>query len=307
MKKVLITAIVIVALGIGAFLIGENFIFSSNPIPVTSNNDRAVKENNSVKKIDENQGEKENINNKRSNSSDLVNKKNSTDNNINSNNISNVESKNSNNLNNTNSNNTNNNVNTNNTNSNNTSSSNKSSNEKGNGAITYSIPTTNNLEEYPQSSVIVTNNTGNNISSEQLNKYMRNWIMIGQNNCAGICDATGTYWEQPWLDKVPESVLVQAFVDANGQLALSKNITAGEFVKATVELDRLTAKDVPFTMDQAKKLIISMITKDGYATASEITKITLNQGSPSYYTVYTKESGTWPFWTVIANTGYAHG
>ncbi|MGL5616293.1 MAG: hypothetical protein ACRDD2_08705 [Sarcina sp.] len=315
MKKVVITAIIIVALGIGAFLIGENFIFNSNPIPVSSNNNTTAKENNATKKVDENQVKKENLNNNASNSNNLVNVKNSNENNNSSN--SNVTSKNSNSSNSNNSNN----KGTNNGNSSNTADSNaanstnsannttnKTGNGNNSGSITYSVPPVNSVtNQYLQSAVVVTNSTGNNISSEQLNQYMRSWIMSGQNNCAGICDATGTYWEQPWLDKVPDSVLVQAFVDANGEVALSKNITAGEFVKATVELDRLTANDVPFTMAQAKELIISMITKDGYATASEITKITFNEGTPAYYTVYTKESGTWPFWTVVANTGYAHG
>lgn len=125
--------------------------------------------------------------------------------------------------------------------------------------------------------------------------------------CNGICDATGTYWEEPWLNKVPQETIYQAFIDANGTSALSQNITANEFIKATQELDRLTENNIPFTLSQAKVLILDMLQKDGYATPSEVTKIVLVKGSPSVYEVYTKESGDNVFWTVYANTGYAHG
>ena len=52
-----------------------------------------------------------------------------------------------------------------------------------------------------------------------------------------------------------------------------------------------------------------MLQEDGYATPSEVTKIVFvkdTQG-PSVYQVYTKESGNYVFWTVYANSGYAHG
>ena len=137
--------------------------------------------------------------------------------------------------------------------------------------------------------------------------------MVGQNNCAGICDATGTLWGKEWLDKVPNEVLVQAFINANGKEALSKDITANEFIKATQEFDRLTAQDVPFTLKQATKIIEGMMEKDGYASPSQIVKVVFtpsnHKGWSGYYSVYTKESmkSNSSDWTVFANTGYAHG
>ncbi len=184
---------------------------------------------------------------------------------------------------------------------------NNTTSEKTNsGTITYTVPSS----QYTSSAVVVENTTGNPISESQLDGYLRSWIMVGQYNCQSICDATGTYWEKPWLNKVSQETLYQAFLDANGEAALSKNITANEFIKATQELNRLTANDVPFTISQAKTLILNMLQEDGYATPSEVTKIVFvqgQQGYSGYYEVYTKESGNNVFWTVYANTGYAHG
>ncbi|MGL5416332.1 MAG: hypothetical protein ACRDAU_11780 [Clostridium sp.] len=171
------------------------------------------------------------------------------------------------------------------------------------GVITYKVPN----GSYAQNMVLVTNTTGKNISSELLNEYLRSWIMEGQNNCEGICDATGTLWEKLWLDKVSDKTIVNAFIDANGEAALSENITANEFVKATQQLDLLTINDVPFTLAQAKSIILNMLQQDGYATPSEVTKIVFVQGAPNIYEVYTKQSGDNIYWTVDANTGYAHG
>ncbi len=187
------------------------------------------------------------------------------------------------------------------------SSTSKTSNTNGiisnSGTITYSVPS----DSYSPSTVLVKNTTGNPISEAKLNEYLRSWIMVGQENCQGICDATGTLWSEPWLNKVSQNTMYQAFVDANGEAALSQNITANEFIKATQELDTLTENDVPFTFSQAKNLILEMLQEDGYATPSEVTKITFVQGTPSVYEVYTKESGNYVFWTVYANNGYAHG
>ena len=178
--------------------------------------------------------------------------------------------------------------------------------------ITYNVPN-DRLSFYPVDSILVRNTTNKDIPSNKLNEYMRSWIMVGQNSCAGICDATGTLWEKVWLDKVPNKVVVQAFINANGKEALSKNITANEFIKATQELDGLTAQDVPFTLKQATKIIEGMMEKDGYASPSQIVKVVFtpsnHKGWPGYYSVYTKESmkSNSSDWTVFANTGYAHG
>lgn len=187
-----------------------------------------------------------------------------------------------------------------------TTTSNNTTSEKTNsGTITYTVPN----GQYSSSAILVKNTTGNPISESQLNEYLRSWIMSSQ-DCISICDATGTYWEEPWLNKVPQETMYQAFIDANGEAALSQNITANEFIKATQELDRLTINDVPFTLSQAKALILNMLQEDGYATPSEVTKIVFVQGKEGYgnvYEVYTKQSGNYIYWTVDANTGYAHG
>ena len=185
------------------------------------------------------------------------------------------------------------------------------------GSISYIIPKASSYIggriAYPVDSILVRNTTNKDISANKLNEYMRSWIMIGQNNCADICDATGTLWGKEWLDKVPNEVLVQAFINANGKEALSKDITANEFIKATQELDRLTAQDVPFTLKQATKIIEGMMEKDGYASPSQIVKVVFtpsnHKGWSGYYSVYTKESmkSNSSDWTVFANTGYAHG
>ena len=173
------------------------------------------------------------------------------------------------------------------------------------GTITYSVPS----NMFTSSVVIIKNTTGKAISESQLDGYLRSWIMTGQNGCSSICDADGTYWSEPWLNKVSQETLYEAFVNANGESALSQNITANELIKATEELGRLTADDVPFTLSQAKALILDMLQENGYATPSEVTKIVFVQetSGPSVYQVYTKESGSYVFWTVYANSGYAHG
>ncbi|WP_297636020.1 PepSY domain-containing protein [uncultured Clostridium sp.] len=171
------------------------------------------------------------------------------------------------------------------------------------GTIIYKVPN----GSYTQNTILVTNTTGKDISSGLLNEYLRSWIMEDQNNCEGICDATGTFWGQPWLNKVSDKTVVNAFIDANGEAALSENITASEFVKTTQQLDLLTINSVPFTLAQAKAIILNMLQQDNYATPSEVTKIVLEQGAPSVYEVYTKQSGNNIYWTVDANTGYAHG
>lgn len=187
-----------------------------------------------------------------------------------------------------------------------TGTTSSSTTEKTNsGTITYSVPS----NMFTSSVVVVENTTGKAISESQLDQYLRSWIMVGQNGCSSICDADGTYWSEPWLNKVSQETLYEAFVNANGEAALSQNITADEFIKATEELDTLTENDVPFTLSQAKALILSMLQEDGYATPSEVTKIVFVQETqgPSVYEVYTKESGNYIFWTVDANSGYAHG
>ena len=186
---------------------------------------------------------------------------------------------------------------------NNTNSATQSNKENNtvNGTITYNSQSSSTQKN----SIVITNTTNNPIPLNKLTKYMRNWIIADQSDSNGINAAT--FWAKPWLDKTSNKLLIQAFINANGDNSLSKNITFSELKKATLELNKLTLNAVPFTLPEAKALILTALQKDGYANPDQVTKITFTQGEPSVYTVYTKQSKNWPFWTVYANTGYAHG
>ncbi len=281
MKKILVI-ITIIILGTIVFFVGKNLLSSKKAIaePLSINNTKAS-ENNTTTKT--------NIKNTTTSTVNLNIKNTNTDNknnhNITSvNNSSNSETLNS---------------------SNNKNIPSKPLDNTEAGTISYNVPN----YSYSNDTVLVKNTTGKPISSTQLSKYIKSWILVGQNNYAGLFGGLGTFWAKPWLDKVPASVVKEAFIKANGVTALSNNITAIEFVKATQELDVVTAKDVPFTLAQASVLIKGMLQKDGYADPSQVVKITFQKGDPGYYLVYTKESLKYntSYLCVYANTGYAHG
>lgn len=282
MKKILVI-ITIIILGSIGFFIGKNLLSSKKAIaePLSINNTK-TSENNTITKT--------NIKNTTTTSkvnSDIKNTNTDNKNNHNItlvNNSSNSETSNSN------------------TNKNITS---KPLDNTEAGTISYNVPNCS----YSNDTVLVKNTTGKPISSTQLSKYIKSWILVGQNNYSGLFGGLGTFWAKPWLEKVPASVVKEAFIKANGVNALSNNITAIEFVKATQELDVVTAKDVPFTLAQASVLIKGMLQKDGYANPNQVVKITFQKGDPGYYLVYTKESLKYntSYWCVYANTGYAHG
>ena len=171
------------------------------------------------------------------------------------------------------------------------------------GIIKYSIP----QGAYSLNTVVVTNTTGKAISSNELSQFLRSWILKGQYNNDYIPTDMGTQWASPWLNKVSNKTIMQAFIEANGQAALSKNITANEFIKATQKLNDITINNIPFSLSEAKTLIVNMLEQDNYAKPSDVTKIVLVTGSPNVYKVYTKESGNNVFWIVAANTGNARG
>ncbi|WP_066869720.1 SH3 domain-containing protein [Clostridium mediterraneense] len=175
-------------------------------------------------------------------------------------------------------------------------------NKQNSGTIKYSVP-----QAYSLNTVVVTNTTGKSISSSELSQFLRSWILKGQYNNDYIPTDRGTQWASPWLNKVSNKTIIQAFIEANGEAALSKNITANEFIKATQKLNDITINNIPFTLSEAKTLIINMLEQDNYAKPSDITKIVLVTGSPNVYKVYTKESGNNVFWIVAANTGNARG
>ena len=176
-------------------------------------------------------------------------------------------------------------------------------NKQNSGIIKYSVP----QGSYSLNTVVVTNTTGKAISSSELSQFLRSWILKGQYNNDYIPTDMGTQWASPWLNKVSNKTIMQAFIEANGQAALSKNITANEFIKATQKLNDITINNIPFSLSEAKTLIVNMLEQDNYAKPSDVTKIVLVTGSPNVYKVYTKESGNNVFWIVAANTGNARG
>ncbi|WP_066874999.1 hypothetical protein [Clostridium mediterraneense] len=281
MKKILVI-ITIVILGTIGFFVGKNLLSSKKVIaePLSMNNTKASEDNTTAKTNIKNTITS-NVN------SDIKNTNTDNKNNhniISVNNSSNSKTSNS---------------------SNNKNITSKPLDNTEAGTISYNVPN----YSYSNDTILVKNTTGKPISSTQLSKYIKSWILVGQNNYAGLFGGLGTFWAKPWLDKVPASVVKEAFVKANGVNALSNNITAIEFVKTTQELDVVTAKDVPFTLAQASVLIKGMLQKDGYADPSQVVKITFQKGAPGYYLVYTKESLKYntSYWCVYANTGYAHG
>ena len=46
--------------------------------------------------------------------------------------------------------------------------------------------------------------------------------------------AYGALWDSQWLDAIPNSELINAFIEVNGTKALSENITANELKKASI-------------------------------------------------------------------------
>lgn len=181
----------------------------------------------------------------------------------------------------------------------------KSSNSnkiKENGKIEIIKPNSNSM--FGLSTVIVKNGTGKAISKSQLVSVMKYWILNGQYNCDEVCCADGTMWDPQWFKTVSDSELINAFIDANGKNALSKNITANELLKAAESLSAIVYKGKePFSLEQAKQHIKEMLAQS-YPNET-ITKIVPVQGGYYVYTTPYNKENKWPFWVVNAYTGYA--
>lgn len=178
------------------------------------------------------------------------------------------------------------------------------------GKIEIIAPNVNS--QFPISTVIVKNNTGKPISDSDLNDVMRNWILNWQFGRDMFGVATGENWAPQWLNAIPNSELINAFIEANGKEALSKNITADEINKgAMLFTQQANEKEPPFTIAQATKYIQEMLNKSNYDQT--ITKIVphLNNNGGGLYYVYTKPFNSKgrnnPFWYVYTNTGQATG
>ena len=162
-----------------------------------------------------------------------------------------------------------------------------------------------NGESSDVNTVVVENTTGKNISNATLATYMRDWILNSQYYYNGFADCNGTMWQSQWLDTISNSELVSSFESANGNEALSENITANELNKATMLLSEIKTEEnyTPFTTKQATIYIKEML-KQSYPN-QVVTKVVLHSG---LYYVYTKQGGNNnPWWYVNASTGYATG
>ncbi|MGL4992357.1 MAG: hypothetical protein ACRC57_14555 [Sarcina sp.] len=100
----------------------------------------------------------------------------------------------------------------------------------------------NNQSSIPNT-IIIRNNTGKNISNQQLVEYIKKWILIAQSNYSQGCAAT--MWVPEFFDVVPNSDLIQAFINSNGQAALGENITASELERTNGELEKIISKNQP--------------------------------------------------------------
>ena len=197
---------------------------------------------------------------------------------------------------------------------------NKNSNTQNNGEVKIITPNFNS--GFPLSTVIVENGTGKPISNNDLNYVMRQWILQWQYGYNGFCMAYGALWDSQWLDAIPNSELINAFIEVNGTKALSENITANELKKASIAFTiKVNEGPIPFSTAQATKYIQQMLEQQNNyckktnpkATTPIITRVVLHAGEKGagLYYVYTKgmqEKGYKnPYWYVDTNTGYATG
>ena len=134
--------------------------------------------------------------------------------------------------------------------------------------------------------------------------------------------AYGALWDSQWLDAIPNSELINAFIEVNGTKALSENITANELKKASIAFTiKVNEGPIPFSTAQATKYIQQMLEQQNNyckktnpkATTPIITRVVLHAGEKGagLYYVYTKEMQEKgyknPYWYVDTNTGYATG
>ncbi|MGV3025485.1 hypothetical protein ACED96_07160 [Clostridium thermobutyricum] len=180
------------------------------------------------------------------------------------------------------------------------SSSNTSNSQANNNQNGYAAA----YQYYPSSKL-----TNGPVNDTQLAEIMRKWLLTDQYGYSGFFDAVGTMWAKQWLDNIPNSTLVNAFKEVNGDNSLNNPITAKELFDASkVFTYAQEKKPIPFTTEQATQYIIQMLKEDKYD--SDVTKVVLhkgNEGAGLYY-VYVKQTGDKnPYWYVNTNTGYATG
>lgn len=156
------------------------------------------------------------------------------------------------------------------------------------------------------SNIMVKNTTGKAVPDNILLESIKNWILQYQYQYSGFADCNGTMWSKHWLDNIPDSNLINYFIEANGQAALNGNITALQLYKtAGKSLQFAEAHPVPFPLAVAKKYITQMmIQSQGVAPDKIVFHGNSTQGGDYY--VYVKGHST-PYWYVESPIGYGTG
>ena len=122
----------------------------------------------------------------------------------------------------------------------NTSNSSSSSTTKSTNSISQIKWVLDNENNMSANTIVIENTTGKAIPNSTLATYMRKWISGAQDNYYKVI-ASDT-WAPEFLNAVPNSKLVQAFINANGESALNDNITANELYNANTNLMELVNK-----------------------------------------------------------------
>ncbi len=103
-------------------------------------------------------------------------------------------------------------------------------------------------ESTTPTSLVIENTTGKPILNNQLAEYIKNWILNYEVNYS--MSIASSLWAPEFFNAVPDEDLVQAFINANGKGALSKNITAGELDKTNLALMELIEKNHPLLSNE---------------------------------------------------------
>ncbi|MGL5415811.1 MAG: hypothetical protein ACRDAU_09145 [Clostridium sp.] len=167
--------------------------------------------------------------------------------------------------------------------------------------ISYNVNT-----DLSPSNIMVENTTGQVIPDNILIQAIKSWILTYQYQYSGFADWNGTMWSEQWLNNIPDSDLINYFIQANGQSALTENITAEELYKtAGKTLQFAEEHPVPFPLNVAKQYITQMMIKDEGRTPDKIVFHGNATQGGDYY-VYVKGDSN-PYWYVESPIGYGTG
>ena len=108
------------------------------------------------------------------------------------------------------------------------------------------------------STIVIKNNTGEKIPQQKLIEYIKEWILNAQVNYSQ--GSAATMWVPEFFNAVPDNILVEAFINANGESALSKSITGEELGNTNAEIANLISKNKPLlTQSEIFKYIYKSI------------------------------------------------